>query len=359
MTLSTTDYRLALTMGDPAGIGPEIIAKAMVRLEPKLIARLLVLGDPEWLNRAAAAAGLREQVAFAAADEEGRFRAPPAGAARRVPVLDPLPAPLPPLAAGRHQAVAGRAAYAYVEKAVGLALAGKVRGLVTAPLAKHSLHLAGLNYAGHTEILQELTGVSRVAMTFWGTSLKVMLVTTHIPLAAVPAALSVDLLVEKTLLLAEFLARRQLTPELPLAVAALNPHGGEEGAFGREEETIVRPAIAELRRRQVNVVGPVPADVLFHQARQGKYRAVVALYHDQGLIPFKMLHFADGVQLTLGLPFIRTSVDHGTAFDIAGRNLADCSSLLAALSLWLSRNRGKPFLSGKQFFLPSKMKIFS
>ncbi len=323
--------RFALTMGDAAGIGPEIIVKALSRLGPEAARRLLVIGDPGVLARAAVACGGREAVVFAAvtAGQES----PRGSAALAVPVFNPLPTTLPSLPPGENHAVYGRAAYAYLAAAVDLALAGTVRGIITAPLAKRSLHLAGLDYAGHTEILQELTGASRVAMTFWGSSLKVMLATTHIALAAVPAALSVELLVDKIVLLADFLERKKVAPRLPLAVAALNPHGGEGGAFGREEEEIVGPAVAALRRRQYDVVGPVPADVLFHQARRGKYKAVVALYHDQGLIPFKMLHFHDGVQLTLGLPFLRTSVDHGTAFDIVAENIADCSSLLAAISL--------------------------
>jgi 4-hydroxythreonine-4-phosphate dehydrogenase len=193
--------------------------------------------------------------------------------------------------------------------------------------------MAGLNYAGHTEILQEFSNSPMVAMMFWGRQLKVLLATTHISLARVATSLSVGLLEQKIQLLVAFLRQTGAASGRPIAVAALNPHAGENGAFGDEESRVIKPAVQSCSRLGLPIIGPVPADVLFHQAVQGRYDAVVALYHDQGLIPFKMLHFADGVNVTLGLPFVRTSVDHGTAFDIAGKNSADCSSLLEAVRL--------------------------
>jgi 4-hydroxythreonine-4-phosphate dehydrogenase len=202
---------------------------------------------------------------------------------------------------------------------------------VTAPISNHAGHLPAHDYPGNTELLLKLAQTPGVGMMFWGEKLKVLLLTTHLPLARVSASLSPELVVEKVVLLHDLLTRCGRSG--PLALAALNPHAGEAGAFGGEEERILRPAMTALRARGIEIEGPVPADVLFYQAFRGDYEAVVALYHDQGLIPFKMLHFHDGINLTLGLSFIRTSVDHGTAFDISGKFVADSRSLEAALRL--------------------------
>jgi 4-hydroxythreonine-4-phosphate dehydrogenase len=202
---------------------------------------------------------------------------------------------------------------------------------VTAPISKHAWHLAGHYYPGHTELLRELSGSPKVGMMFWGERLKVLLATTHLPLARVPEVLTVDLLQEQIILLHEFMQKVGLSGTIGLA--ALNPHAGEQGAFGDEEERILKPALVRLNELGVSIEGPVPADVLFHQALNGRYEVLVALYHDQGLIPFKMLHFNDGVNLSLGLPFIRTSVDHGTAFDISDKFIADSRSMEAAIAL--------------------------
>jgi len=250
-----------------------------------------------------------------------------------VPVINPLSTPLPDLPCGDNYPEYGKASFAYLKRAIELAMAGQIAGIVTAPLAKHSLHLAGLEYPGHTEILQEFSGSPEVAMMFWGKQLKVLLATTHISLAQVAASLTKELLERKIKLLVEFLRRTGSATGKPIAVAALNPHAGEDGAFGDEENRIIKPALQSCSCLGLPVIGPIPADVLFYQAVQGRYDAVVALYHDQGLIPFKMLHFSDGVNVTIGLPFVRTSVDHGTAFDIAGKNSADCSSMIEAIRL--------------------------
>ncbi|MBN2332023.1 MAG: 4-hydroxythreonine-4-phosphate dehydrogenase PdxA [Deltaproteobacteria bacterium] len=323
---------LAVTMGDPAGIGPEIVVKSWLALAPAERRRLLLIGDQARLNKTAQNLGCHEQISFVQA---GREHAPLSrrSPAIMVPVLNPLEGLLPDLPLGVNHGVYGMAAFSYVKKAVELAMAGRTAGLVTAPLAKRSLHVAGLSYAGHTEILKKLSGSPEVAMMFWGSRLKVVLVTTHLPLSQVAAQLHGDLLRRKIVLFHDFWQRVGAGRGKPIAVAALNPHAGEGGAFGDEEEQVIAPVIRFLSRQGLAIEGPVPADVLFHRAVAGEYDAVVALYHDQGLIPFKLLHFADGVQLTLGLPFIRTSVDHGTAFDIAGKNLADCSSMLASIRL--------------------------
>jgi len=250
-----------------------------------------------------------------------------------VPVVNPLTTALPDLPCGNNYPEYGEASFAYLKRAIDLAMSGQVAGIVTAPLAKRSLHLAGLNYSGHTEILRDFSGSPEVAMMFWGKQMKVLLVTTHIPLVQVAALLTVELLERKIKLLVEFLRQTGEDAGKPIAVAALNPHAGEEGAFGDEENRIIKPALQSCSRQGLPVIGPIPADVLFYQALQGRYGAVVALYHDQGLIPFKMLHFADGINVTIGLPFVRTSVDHGTAFDIAGKNSADCTSMIEAIRL--------------------------
>ncbi len=323
---------LALTMGDPAGIGPEIIVKSILKLNPEERLDLLVIGDQRRLNMTAESMACGDEIIFIASREAESGRSVMKGKTA-VPVINPLSTPLPDLPCGDNYPEYGKASFAYLKRAIELAMAGQIAGIVTAPLAKHSLHLAGLEYPGHTEILQEFSGSPEVAMMFWGKQLKVLLATTHISLAQVAASLTKELLERKIKLLVEFLRRTGSATGKPIAVAALNPHAGEDGAFGDEENRIIKPALQSCSCLGLPVIGPIPADVLFYQAVQGRYDAVVALYHDQGLIPFKMLHFSDGVNVTIGLPFVRTSVDHGTAFDIAGKNSADCSSMIEAIRL--------------------------
>lgn len=323
---------LALTMGDPAGIGPEIIVKSILKLNPEERLDLLVIGDQRRLNMTAESMACGDEIIFIASREAESGRSVMKGKTA-VRVINPLSTPLPDLPCGDNYPEYGKASFAYLKRAIELAMAGQIAGIVTAPLAKHSLHLAGLEYPGHTEILQEFSGSPEVAMMFWGKQLKVLLATTHISLAQVAASLTKELLERKIKLLVEFLRRTGSVTGKPIAVAALNPHAGEDGAFGDEENRIIKPALQSCSCLGLPVIGPIPADVLFYQAVQGRYDAVVALYHDQGLIPFKMLHFSDGVNVTIGLPFVRTSVDHGTAFDIAGKNSADCSSMIEAIRL--------------------------
>lgn len=333
--------RVAVTMGDPAGIGPEIIIKTVNELPPADRRRLLLVADPLRLRAAARAAGLALEFPLrevpAGAELPAAVSAPGGGdaAAGVVVVKPPLPAGLPAIRVGDYQAAAGEVAYRCLVHAIDLALDGRVAAIATAPLAKHALHLAGHHYDGHTEILCRRTNSPEVGMFFWGPRLRVLLATTHVALARVPGLLTVGLLTAKVHLLAEFLARRVPADRRPIGIAALNPHAGEAGAFGAEEAEIIAPAVARMQAAGLAVDGPVPADVLFRRAWEGHYAAVVALYHDQGLGPFKLVHFRDGVQLTLGLPFVRTSADHGTAFDIAGRNCADHGSMAAAVRLAL------------------------
>jgi 4-hydroxythreonine-4-phosphate dehydrogenase len=207
-----------------------------------------------------------------------------------------------------------------------------VDAIATAPINKEAFRLAGLPWSGHTDLLAHLTGSPHVAMMFYSDRLVVVLATVHVPLAEVPAALTRERVQTTIALTAEALARFTKVPPR-LAVAGLNPHAGEHGLFGSEEERVIEPAVAECRARGIDVSGPYPADTVFMRATRGEFDAVVACYHDQGLIPVKLLAFGQAVNVTIGLPIVRTSVDHGTAFDIAGRGIADPESMIAAVLL--------------------------
>jgi 4-hydroxythreonine-4-phosphate dehydrogenase len=285
--------RIAITTGDPSGIGPEIAAKAAADPRVRAACEPIVYG--------------------------------PSGDERFAP--------------GVLSAAAGRAAYDTLVRAVDAAKVGTVDGLATAPVNKEAFRIAGLPWRGHTDLLAHLTGASHVAMMFHSDELRVVLATIHIPLAEVPRALTQSLM-EKTIALT---AR-----ELPLfdkvqpriAVAGLNPHAGEHGLFGNEEAEVIAPAVEVCRARGVDVSGPFPADTVFVRARRGEFDVVVACYHDQGLIPVKLVAFGRAVNVTLGLPIVRTSVDHGTAFDIAGKGVADPESMIAATLLAARLARG-------------------
>jgi len=328
-------YKLAITMGDPAGVGPEVTVRSLAGLSKKLQPEVLVVGDAAWLRRVAERVGgpaaeliFREQRSFV--EKQGLNQRV---GINEIAVCNPLSGSLPQLPMGIDNAVFGEASFRYVATAIKLVMDGVCGAIATAPISKYSWHLAGHNYPGHTELLRDLSGSSDVGMMFWGERLKVLLATTHLPLKKVADVLTIDLLQHQVEMLYDFMQRVGISGDIGLA--ALNPHAGEQGAFGDEEDLVLRPAVAGLKERGVPVVGPVPADVLFYQALNGVYGAVVALYHDQGLVPFKMLYFNDGVNLTLGLPFVRTSADHGTAFDISEKFIADSSSMTAAINLAL------------------------
>ena len=278
--------RIAITVGDPAGIGPEIARKAAD--DPRVLA-------------------ICEPVLYG----------PPQGAQ---------------FAPGQLSGEAGQAAYQSICAAVRDAQAGSVAAIATAPINKLAFSRAGLQWKGHTDLLGHLTRSPRVAMMFWSEPLKVVLATIHVPLAVVPVALTLDVMAETIDLAARelprFIGRRPR-----LAVAGLNPHAGEEGLLGAEERTVIRPAVEAARSRGIDVTGPLPGDTVFLRAKKGEFDAVIACYHDQGLIPVKLLAFGHSVNVTLGLPIIRTSVDHGTAFDIAGKNVADPTSMIEAALL--------------------------
>lgn len=296
--------RVAITSGDPAGIGPEVAVRAAA--------------DPRVLDAC-------EPVLYH----------PPAGAT---------------FAAGVLSAAAGRAAYEVVVRAVADAQQGVVQAIATAPVNKEAFRLAGLEWSGHTDLLAHLTGSSHVAMMFYADALRVVLATVHIPLADVPRALTQPSLDATIALTARELPRFEIARPR-IAVAGLNPHAGEHGLFGNEEDTAIRPAIEACRARGIDVSGPHPADTVFVRAMRGEFDAVIACYHDQGLIPVKLLAFGQAVNVTLGLPIVRTSVDHGTAFDIAGTGVADAGSMieavrLAALLATGAMRAGQPFAGG-------------
>ena len=312
---------LALTMGDPAGIGPEIAAAAR-RARPAGPLFMLI-GDPEAVG---AAAGAPEIIPITAPEETA------AAWPRGLPVLpEPCAAPAVP---GRPDPANAACVLAAIDRGVALVRAGRAAALVTNPISKRLLRDgAGFAFPGHTEYLAAGAGVARPVMMIAGPSLRVVPVTIHMPLAAVPAALSEDLIVETARVAADGLARDFAVAAPRLALTGLNPHAGEGGAMGREEIEVIAPAIARLRAEGIAATGPHPADALFHAAARADYDAVIAMYHDQALIPVKTLDFDAGVNVTLGLPYVRTSPDHGTAFDIAGTGRARPDSLLAALAL--------------------------
>jgi 4-hydroxythreonine-4-phosphate dehydrogenase len=311
-----TSGRLGVSLGDPAGVGPEVVVRALAE-RPEL--DVVVFGDPGVLARAAAAVGIE---------------APPPARVRAV--TDLRPAEVVP---GAPNDRSGQAQVAYLAAAGRAALAGEIQALVTAPISKEWAARAGFAFPGHTEYLAELAGVTDFAMMLAGPELRVTVATTHVALASVPRLLSVAGIASAIGLTVRAL-RDDFGVRLPrVAVAGLNPHAGEGGRFGDEEVRLVVPAIAEAQRRlagasvAARVTGPHVPDAVFRQAAQGEFDAVVALYHDQGLIPIKMLDFDRAVNLTLGLPFVRTSPDHGTAYDIAGTGKARPTSMLAALDL--------------------------
>jgi 4-hydroxythreonine-4-phosphate dehydrogenase len=302
--------RLALTVGDPAGIGPEIVLKALASSS---------CPPAEWVVYGP----------LALLEERSRRFGLPAAATLATAVVGVETAPV---ALGVVSAEGGRAAAAAVQAAVADALAGRVAGIVTAPLHKESLRAAGYPWPGHTELLAEAAGVSDVAMLFVGGGLRVALLTIHRSLRSVPDAVT-RAETERIVRLVHRELPRLGAKERRIAVCGVNPHAGEHGLFGREDEDVLRPAVETLRAEGLSVTGPLPADTVFVRAVQGEFDAVVAAYHDQGLVPVKLLAFGRAVNVTLGLPFVRTSVDHGTAFDIAASGTADPGSLLAAMAL--------------------------
>jgi 4-hydroxythreonine-4-phosphate dehydrogenase len=318
---------LALTLGDPAGIGPEIIVKAWQALRHEGPA-FMAVGDLQSLASASGGGGGILKRVTSAEEAQRSF-------AEALPVLD-LPL-LAPVVSGKPTPAAGAFIVRWIETAVGLALSGAVSGIVTAPIAKAPLYQAGFTFPGHTEFVGELTaaatydGARGPVMMLAGGGLRASLVTIHEPMARVPGLITIEKVVNAGLVTVQAL-RRDFGIEQPkIAVAALNPHAGEGGALGREEVELIEPAVRALNDLGVEATGPWPADSLFPREMRRHYDAALCMYHDQGLIPVKMLDFWGGVNITLGLPIVRTSPDHGVAYDIAGRGLARPDSLIAAL----------------------------
>jgi 4-hydroxythreonine-4-phosphate dehydrogenase len=280
---------VAVTVGDPSGIGPEIVHKAL--RHPRVV-----------------------------------------DACRAIPYGPSTPEALAAFPVGQVSAESGRAAYEAISAATADALAGRVHAIATAPINKAAFAAAGLSWRGHTDLLAHLCGTTDAAMMFWSDRLRVVLATVHIPLARVPVELTRERLAAVIRLTARSLPRFGVTAPR-IGVAGLNPHAGEDGLLGTEDETNVRPAVDDCRRDGLDVHGPIPADTLFVRAARGEFDVVVAGYHDQGLVPVKLLSFGHAVNVTIGLPIIRTSVDHGTAFDIARQGKADEGSLIEAILL--------------------------
>jgi 4-hydroxythreonine-4-phosphate dehydrogenase len=333
---------LAITMGDACGIGPEIVLKAcMARETPSNTARCLVYGDPGVLQRQATAFGWPVQIVTLTDPSELKTMRAPPPSTHQIPVIACSDLP-PDLPIGRVDARAGQAAHAAIVAASRDALAGKVAAVVTAPIHKEALHAAGVRHPGHTEILAELAGVPNVRMMLANDELRTILVTIHVSLREAIEGITYPAVLETLVIAHEGLKRLGL--EHPrIAVAGLNPHAGEGGLMGREEIEIIAPAIAAARAQGVDASGPWPGDTIFMRARGFReFDLVVAMYHDQGLIPVKYLGLDEGVNVTVGLPFVRTSVDHGTAFDIAGQGIADHRSLLAAIEMAIQLARPIP-----------------
>jgi len=317
---------IAITMGDPTGVGPEIIAQALTDPHLMRICTPLVMGDRQAMERGISVSG----------------------ANLRLETVDGLPPKFPDTGAvylreiseltsadlvyGKPTAASGDAMYRYILAAAGLCMGGSAAAMATAPISKEALNRGGHHYPGHTELLAELTGTAEFVMMLAGVRLRVALVTIHEPLSAVPRLLTCDRVLS-TIRVTHQDVGRYFKPCPKIAVAALNPHCGEAGLFGDEDERIIRPAVEAARAAGIDAVGPLSADTLFHFAVRGDYDAVVCMYHDQGLIPLKLLHFDDGVNITLGLPIIRTSVDHGTAYDLAGSGRANAASMSAAIRM--------------------------
>ena len=320
---------LALTIGEPAGIGPDITIQAWLRRNELKLPAFYLLGDRDFVSHRAKAIGLELKLAEVSAEEasDAFAKALPVVATGHVTTAQP----------GRPDETSAGAAMASIRQAVGDVVAGRASAIVTNPIAKSVLYRAGFRHPGHTEYLAELAATNghtpQPVMMLWSPALVVVPVTIHLSLRDAIAQLSSDLIVTTARIVDAALKVRFGLVNPRLAISGLNPHAGEDGSLGVEDKNIVTPAIEILRSEGIEVRGPLPADTMFHEAARKTYDCAICMYHDQALIPVKTLAFEDAVNATLGLPFVRTSPDHGTAFDIAGTGKADPSSLIAALRL--------------------------
>jgi len=328
---------IGITMGDPVGIGPEIILFALSQPDIFSICRPFVLGDLPMLESAKRYTGSPVDFNLIRSPHEGKYQA---GSIDVISLSELDPGKTQP---GKPSARTGRAMVSYIIAAIDMAIQEQISALVTCPINKAAMQLAGFHYNGHTELLKEKTKAGNAVMMLAGSMLRVVPVSIHMPLKAVPAFLTTEKIFETISIASHGLTEYFGLKEPRIAVAGLNPHAGEEGIFGDEEDRVIVPAVVQARKEGFDTEGPFPSDTLFYHAKNGSYDAVVCMYHDQGLIPFKMIHFNDGVNTTLGLPIIRTSVDHGTAYDIAGTGKANPGSLLAAIKMAIEQisNRDK------------------
>ena len=323
---ATRPFQLGITTGDPAGIGPEVSLRAAADPDLRGRCRMILFGDAGILRSRAGLLGLSWDLApVAEADLLSGGWLPERG------IVD-IPARRETIAPGQGSKAGGEAAAQNVLACARACRSGRLDAMVTAPLNKKFFNEAGYSFPGHTEFLAHLSGTSRFAMAFLTDRLKIVLATIHLPLRAAIDSITPSLLLVKIGIMFEELPRLGL-PCRKIAVAGLNPHAGEAGLLGREEIEQIAPALAEARARYAaaEIVGPVPADTLFYRAAQGEFDAVLTLYHDQGLAPIKLLGFGEAVNVTLGLPFIRTSVDHGTAYEIAGKGTARADGMISAV----------------------------
>ncbi len=318
---------IAITMGDPSGIGPEVIVKAFETGELYAMCRPVVVGSTQWMSQAAAS--FAPVLAIVPRNEISQCQF----SQGKLEVLEVTTGSLPPITYGVPHEEGSLAAMRAIEEAARLALAKEVDAITTAPINKEALKKIGFAHPGHTEFLAHLAHCTDFGMMMIGGGLKIMLATIHLALREAILLTRKELVLEKIRLTHQALKSDFGLPYGKIAVAALNPHAGEGGLFGDEEIKEIAPAVLSAQYEGINVSGPYPADTLFFKLKQGKFDAVVALYHDQALIPIKLLAFGNGVNVTVGLPFVRTSVDHGTGFDIAGKGIADAGSLIEAVKL--------------------------
>jgi 4-hydroxythreonine-4-phosphate dehydrogenase len=317
--------RIAVTMGDPAGIGPEVVLKAVAEEDIRRACHPVIIGDAQLLAHTARTLDLQSGYDIVRQGEA----IPDQLSEPIIYHLDNINGIIEP---GVESGAAGKAAGGYIEAAVELCAAGSVDAIATAPINKRSLFLGGYSFPGHTEFLAHLSGSEEYAMAFVSANLRIVLISTHVPLAEAIRLVEKDR-ISRTINLTNRELKRWGIERPRLAMAALNPHGAEGGLFGMEETSEIAPAIESCRVEEIDVQGPFSADTVFLRASRGEFDAVIACYHDQAMIPVKCLSFGEAVNVTLGLPFIRTSVDHGTAFDIAGKGIAEHSSMIAAIKL--------------------------
>lgn len=318
---------IGITLGDPLGIGPEILIKALNTPDLYKICKPLVIGDKTIIDQAIALTGCSFKINQILTPDKGEYL-PGVMDMISISQLD-----MDCSALGAPTLETGKAMETFITCGIDLALSRQIHGLVTCPITKTAMKLAGSKFHGHTELLAHRTRADHFAMMMAGDRLKVVLVTIHIPLCQVPGQLNHDTIVQTISLTHDGLKERFNIKNPRIGVAGLNPHAGEDRLFGNEEQDIIIPAIQTAQKSGMDVAGPLPPDTIFYQAVNKKFDAVVCMYHDQGLIPFKLVHFKDGVNTTLGLPIIRTSVDHGTAYDIAWKGIADPTSLVQAVKM--------------------------